>query len=58
LEWNRTESLHRNDRWPIERCQSSADPDRKLDLKLKIAELTRRILEAKRIWERYAPWDS
>jgi hypothetical protein len=36
----------------------TADPDRKLDLKLKIAELTRRILEAKRIWERYAPWDS
>jgi len=42
----------------IERCRSTADPDRKLDLKLKIAELARRILEAKRIWERYAPWDS
>ena len=42
----------------IERCQMTDDPDRKLDLKLKIAELTRRITEAKRIWERYAPWDS
>jgi hypothetical protein len=42
----------------IERCQMTADPDRKLELKLKIAELTRRIVEAKRIWERYAPWDS
>ena len=42
----------------IERCQSTDDPDRKLDLKLKIADLTRRITEAKRIWERYAPWDS
>jgi hypothetical protein len=34
------------------------DPDRKLELKQKIAELTRRIIEAKRIRERYAPWDS
>ena len=42
----------------IERCHWIDDPDRKLDLKLKIAELTRRITEAKRIWERYAPWDS
>jgi hypothetical protein len=33
------------------------DPDRKFELKQKIAELTRRITEAKRIWERYAPWD-
>jgi hypothetical protein len=42
----------------IEHCQVTADPDRKLELKQKIAELTRRILEAKRIWERFAPWDS
>ena len=42
----------------IERCQMTDDPDRKLELKQKIAELTRRIIEAKRIWERYAPWDS
>ena len=42
----------------IERFHLTDDPDRKLDLKLKIAELTRRITEAKRIWERYAPWDS
>ena len=42
----------------IERCQMTDDPDRKLELKQKIAELTRRIMEAKRIWERYAPWDS
>ena len=42
----------------IERCRLVDDPDRKLDMKLKIAELTRRITEAKRIWERYAPWDS
>jgi len=42
----------------IERCQMTADPDRKLELRQKIAELTRRIIEAKRIWERYAPWDS
>jgi hypothetical protein len=41
----------------IERCQYTADPDRKLELRLRIAELTRRIQEAKRIWERYAPWD-
>ena len=41
----------------IERCQGTASPDRKLELRLKIAELTRRIQEAKRIWERYAPWD-
>jgi len=34
------------------------DPDRKLELRQKIAKLTRRIMEAKRIWERYAPWDS
>jgi hypothetical protein len=42
----------------IERCRLTDDLDRKLDLKLKIAELTRRITETKRIWERYAPWDS
>jgi hypothetical protein len=42
----------------IERFRMTDDTDRKLELKLKIAELTRRILEAKRIWERYAPWDS
>ena len=42
----------------IERCRLTDDPDRKLHLKLKIAELTRRITEAKRIWERYAPRDS
>jgi hypothetical protein len=41
----------------IERCQLTDDPDRKFELKQKIAELTRRITEAKRIWERYAPWD-
>jgi len=41
----------------IDWCQFTDDPDRKFDLKLKIAELTRRIMEAKRIWERYAPWD-
>jgi len=42
----------------IERCRLTNDPDRKLELKQKIAELSRRITEAKRIWERYAPWDS
>jgi hypothetical protein len=42
----------------IERYQTTTDPDRKLELKLKIAELTRRITEAKKIWERFAPWDS
>ena len=41
----------------IERCQLTDDPVRRLDLKLKIAELSRRTTEAKRIWERYAPWD-
>ena len=41
----------------IDRCQSTENPDRKLELRLKIVELTRRILEAKRIWERFAPWD-
>jgi hypothetical protein len=41
----------------VERCQMTDDPDRKLELKRKIAELSRRIVEAKRIWERFAPWD-
>jgi hypothetical protein len=41
----------------MERCQLTDDPDRKLELKQKIAELTRRILEAKGIWERFAPRD-
>jgi hypothetical protein len=41
----------------IERCQRTEDPDRKAELRLKMVELTRRILEAKRIWERFAPWD-
>jgi hypothetical protein len=42
----------------IERCHLTDDAVRKLDLKLKIVELTRRITEARKIWERYAPWDS
>jgi len=41
----------------IEYCQMTDDPDRRLELKQKIAELTRRILEAEGIWERFAPWD-
>ena len=41
----------------IECCQMTDDPDRRLELKQKIAELTRRILEAEGIWERFAPWD-
>jgi hypothetical protein len=32
--------------------------DRKAYLKKKIGELNRRIIECKKIWEQYAPWDA
>jgi hypothetical protein len=44
----------------IERYQRAGDDEKKAWLKRKIAELNRRILDCKRIWERYAPpenWD-
>ena len=43
-----------------ERYKRIEDDDKKAWLKQKIAELNRRILECKRLWERYAPpenWD-
>ena len=40
------------------RYRAARDEESKAPLRRKIAELTRRILEAKTIWERFAPWDS
>jgi len=34
-----------------------ADADRRPALKSKISALNRRILQCKKVWERYAPWD-
>jgi len=34
------------------------DVSQRLELKQKIGEINRRILDCERIWERYAPWDS
>jgi hypothetical protein len=42
----------------IVRLNKSTLHDNKSQIKKKIAELVRRIIEAKRIWERYAPPDS
>ena len=44
----------------FEQYQGTHNPERKLALKDKIKELNMRILECKKIWERYAPeenWD-
>ena len=38
-----------------ERFKKEIDEERRLEIRRKIAELNRRILECKRIWERYAP---
>jgi len=34
------------------------DPEEKLELKQKISELNKRILQCKKLWEQYAPWDT
>jgi len=39
------------------RFRYTASQDRRLTMKQRIAEINRRILECKRIWEQYAPWD-
>jgi hypothetical protein len=43
-----------------ERFKRTTDPERRFELKGRIAELNRRILQCEKIWERYAPpenWD-
>jgi hypothetical protein len=42
----------------VEQYKASQSDARKLSLKKKIGEMNRRILECKRIWERYAPRDT
>ena len=42
----------------VERYKRTSDPDRRLAIKQKIGEVNRRILEAKRVWEQDAPWDT
>ncbi len=42
----------------VDRFKSSGTEAQKEHCKKKIGEMNRRILEAKRIWERYAPWDT
>lgn len=41
----------------VEQYQHARTEERKLGLKQKIGEMNRRVIEAKMIWERYAPWD-
>jgi hypothetical protein len=58
----RYESLVENefrDRLPslAERHQRATDEENRYLIRAKIAELNRRILQCKSIWERYAPWE-
>ena len=41
-----------------EQFQKATTDERRFTLKARIAEMNRRILDCKKIWERYAPWDS
>ena len=41
----------------IERYQRTYDEERKFDLRRKVANLSRHILECKAIWQRYSPWE-
>jgi hypothetical protein len=42
----------------VRRYQETSDEEKRFGLKQKIAEINRRILDCRRIWERYAPWDT
>lgn len=42
----------------VDRFKSAVTEAQKEHFKKKIGEMNHRILEAKRIWERYAPWDT
>lgn len=41
----------------VQRCRRETDESRKLELKSKVAKLSGHILECKKIWEQFAPWD-
>ena len=41
----------------VERYQGTMDFDEKMLLKSKIAEVSRRIMKCKKVWEKYANWD-
>jgi hypothetical protein len=42
----------------VERYCGTEDLEKRFVLKKKIGEINRRIIEAKEIWERFAPWDT
>ena len=42
----------------VEWYEAARSDDRRAYLKKKIGEFNRRIIECKKIWERYAPWDA
>jgi hypothetical protein len=42
----------------VEQWQRARTEERRFVLKQRIAEMNRRILECKKIWERYAPRDN
>ena len=43
--------------WLVSRYQNTDIEETRFYLKQKIGELNRRILECRKIWEQYAPWD-
>ena len=42
----------------VEQYKKTKDEERKLAVKKKIGEVNRRILEARKVWEQHAPWDT
>jgi len=42
----------------IDRYKAAKTDDQKVSLKQKIGEMNRRMIECKKIWEQFAPWDT
>jgi hypothetical protein len=40
------------------KCRITNDSEERIELKEKISKLNKRILQCKRLWEQYAPWDT
>jgi hypothetical protein len=40
------------------KCRITNDSEERIELKEKISKLNKRILQCKRLWEHYAPWDT
>ena len=44
--------------WLTKKYEMTKNPEIRIALRAKIAELNKRIFECKKLWEQYAPWDT